>query len=192
MPGRSSLANIGHSCTSTRPSNTKATNASFTTEFDTAFAYRLMQEGISSRAITRLLSDMRLKPLHDQLSWRNPIELKFKMEMMGTNLAEAAGKWQKAEVAVGVRGSERAPRTHLLRHRCPLAAVRFLLGHHGFKDDLVYAPYRMVTKDDPPRRIYGEMASGDWWWKTQAAINVDGATVVPVIIASDKTQVTNH
>ncbi|KAF2715839.1 hypothetical protein K431DRAFT_289888, partial [Polychaeton citri CBS 116435] len=50
----------------------------------------------------------------------------------------------------------------------------------------------MWTSDENPRRIYSDMPSADWWWNTQEQIPHDGATVVPLIIASDKTQTTSH
>ena len=40
------------------------------------------------------------------------------------------------------------------------------------------------------RQIYSEMNTGDWWWDTQDQLPA-GATIVPVICASDKTHLTN-
>ena len=40
------------------------------------------------------------------------------------------------------------------------------------------------------RQIYSEINTGDWWWDTQDQLPA-GATIVPVICASDKTQLTN-
>jgi len=44
--------------------------------------------------------------------------------------------------------------------------------------------------DSEGRRIYSEMNTGDWWWDTQDQLPA-GATIVPVICASDKTHLTN-
>ncbi|TFK45446.1 hypothetical protein OE88DRAFT_1788392 [Heliocybe sulcata] len=40
--------------------------------------------------------------------------------------------------------------------------------------------------------MYFDMHTGKWWWNTQKAVeyNTPGATIIPVIISSDKTQVT--
>lgn len=66
-----------------------------------------------------------------------------------------------------------------------------MLGHEAFKDDLVLQPYRRYTAGDDTERVYTEMASADWWWETQEKLDVDNGTIVPLIIASDKTLVTN-
>jgi len=44
--------------------------------------------------------------------------------------------------------------------------------------------------DSEGRRIYGEMYTGDWWWDAQDQLPA-GATIVPVICASDITHLTN-
>jgi len=49
-------------------------------------------------------------------------------------------------------------------------------------------PVRLA--DSEGRRIYCEMNTGDWWWDTQDQLPA-GATIVPVICASDKTHLTN-
>ena len=70
--------------------------------------------------------------------------------------------------------------------------MRFFLGHEGFGESLIFEPHQLWSTDCPEKRIYGDMASADGWWQMQEAIGIPGATVVPLIIASDKTQVTNH
>jgi hypothetical protein len=66
------------------------------------------------------------------------------------------------------------------------ACLEFLPGFQPFKDDLVGEPEQITLGE---RRVYGEMNSGDWWWHMQSEIE-EGGTVVPVIIATDKTLMT--
>lgn len=40
-------------------------------------------------------------------------------------------------------------------------------------------------------QIRNEMHTGGWWWDTQSRL-LDGATVVPLLLSSDKTQLTLH
>ena len=40
-------------------------------------------------------------------------------------------------------------------------------------------------------RVYTDINTDDWWWELQGQLPV-GATVVPIIIATDKTQITQH
>lgn len=81
-----------------------------------------------------------------------------------------------------------------MRYRRVEDAIRFFLQHPGFRRDLVYEPYRLWTTSEDVgdrRRRYTEMASADWWWNTQLEIP-KGGTIVPLIVASDATLVTNH
>jgi len=62
------------------------------------------------------------------------------------------------------------------------------LAHLPFQAHLDFEPVRLADFDS--RRIYSEMNTGDWWWDTQDQLPA-GATIVPVIFASDKTHLTN-
>ncbi|QRV78328.1 helix loop helix DNA-binding domain protein [Ceratobasidium sp. AG-Ba] len=67
--------------------------------------------------------------------------------------------------------------------------IKMLLRDPRFIPHTRYAPerhYRSETKQD---RVYDEMWSGRWWWRMQ---NILGryATVVPIIISTDKTKLT--
>ncbi|KAG1771513.1 hypothetical protein EDD22DRAFT_947948 [Suillus occidentalis] len=61
-----------------------------------------------------------------------------------------------------------------------------------FADFLVFAPERHYTDDDETVRLYSDMHTGRWWWNTQKKLDEQkpGATIIPVIISTDKTQVT--
>ena len=74
-------------------------------------------------------------------------------------------------------------------YRDIVEVIRFLLGHRPFKDNLAYAPVKI--KNDNDRNVYNEMHTGEWWWETQLQIPV-GGTVVPIIISSDETVMTQH
>lgn len=65
----------------------------------------------------------------------------------------------------------------------------FLLRHGPFQDALTYVPERHFTADGA--RVYGEMHTGDWWWLQQEELP-EGATVVPLLLATDKTMLTDH
>ncbi|QRV96544.1 hypothetical protein RhiJN_24562 [Ceratobasidium sp. AG-Ba] len=67
--------------------------------------------------------------------------------------------------------------------------IRMLLGDRRFIPHTRYAPERHYTSETKRHRVYSEMWSGRWWWRMQ---NLLGryATVVPVILSSDKTKMT--
>ncbi|KAF5387453.1 hypothetical protein D9757_007829 [Collybiopsis confluens] len=80
----------------------------------------------------------------------------------------------------------------LIRHRDPIAAINALWGDPAFANELVYRPSKMFcnanqTEDE---RMVSEMWTGGFWNAAQHKIPV-GSTIAPVIIASDKTQLTN-
>ncbi|KAH8979571.1 hypothetical protein EDB86DRAFT_2814449, partial [Lactarius hatsudake] len=67
-----------------------------------------------------------------------------------------------------------------------------LFGNPEFAHDLVFAPERHYTDSTQTCRIYDEMYMGDWWWSVQTTLEAHcpGVTIIPVIISSDKTQLT--
>ncbi|KAJ7634868.1 hypothetical protein FB45DRAFT_830357 [Roridomyces roridus] len=83
-------------------------------------------------------------------------------------------------------------------HRDPVEVVRELLGNPSFQDQ-GYAPIRIFKefeegrgdgKDCFSNREYSEMWTADWWWEIQELLPI-GATLSPIIISSDKTQLTH-
>jgi hypothetical protein len=50
----------------------------------------------------------------------------------------------------------------------PVECVRELIGNPSFKDNH-YAPIKIYEDDKGHIRVYGEMCSGDLWWKIQVS-----------------------
>ncbi|VDB85587.1 unnamed protein product [Peniophora sp. CBMAI 1063] len=74
-----------------------------------------------------------------------------------------------------------------------LELLRELYGRPDFAPHLVFAPEKhFMLVGDTEERAYSEMHTGTWWWWVQMKIERKrpGATVVPLIISSDKTQLT--
>ena len=74
-------------------------------------------------------------------------------------------------------------------YRDVMKCIQLLLGQLAFKDHMDYQPVQLY--DDSGNRVYNEISSGNWWWKTQQEIP-DGGTLIPVLLASDKTQLTTY
>ncbi|KAJ2974809.1 hypothetical protein NUW54_g11836 [Trametes sanguinea] len=64
--------------------------------------------------------------------------------------------------------------------------VRELMGNASFRDSLVYGPQHHYVDEHGQTRLYENMWTGDWWWDVQTELP-PGATVAPIILASDKT-----
>jgi hypothetical protein len=75
-----------------------------------------------------------------------------------------------------------------LYYRDIFICIQFLLAHLPFQAHLDFELVRLA--DSESHGIYREMNTGDWWWDTQDRLPA-GATIVPVICASDKTHLTN-
>ncbi|KAI6020400.1 hypothetical protein BKA83DRAFT_4464679 [Pisolithus microcarpus] len=71
--------------------------------------------------------------------------------------------------------------------RDPVTCIRELIGNPAFHGDIAYTPEKVYTDCQGCTRQYDEMWTGDWWWETQRRLP-SGATVAPVVLASDKTE----
>ncbi|KAJ7261447.1 hypothetical protein C8J57DRAFT_1232312 [Mycena rebaudengoi] len=80
-----------------------------------------------------------------------------------------------------------------LWHRDPVECARELLGNPMFTNQ-EYVPRRVFKNRDSnsgaySNRVYSEMWTADWWWKVQKLLP-KGSTLAPIIISTDKTQLT--
>ncbi|KAI0824025.1 hypothetical protein BC628DRAFT_1381212 [Trametes gibbosa] len=77
-------------------------------------------------------------------------------------------------------------------YRDVLECIKALFGDPEFAPFLLTSPERHFTNEDETVRVYFDMNTGEWWWSVQEALDQrqEGGTVIPVIISSDKTQLT--
>ncbi|TDL13314.1 hypothetical protein BD410DRAFT_701578, partial [Rickenella mellea] len=78
---------------------------------------------------------------------------------------------------------------HLIQYRNPVHAIQSLWGNPAHTEQLVYRPEKMWSNSSKDSQLYNEMWTGDWWWKMQDLLP-EGATISPVILSTDKTQLT--
>ncbi|KAF8259555.1 hypothetical protein EI94DRAFT_1780663 [Lactarius quietus] len=73
-----------------------------------------------------------------------------------------------------------------------LRCIGALFRDPDFVPHLIFAPEKHYASEEKRERVYHDMHTGAWWWKTQAAVEkvTPGATIVPVLILTDKTQLT--
>ncbi|KIK32995.1 hypothetical protein CY34DRAFT_27121 [Suillus luteus UH-Slu-Lm8-n1] len=70
--------------------------------------------------------------------------------------------------------------------RDPVDCICELMGNPAFENMVGYAPERVFADDEGRSRQFDEMWTGDWWWEMQGRLQ-EGAVVALVILASDKT-----
>ncbi|KAI0372511.1 hypothetical protein BV20DRAFT_1034577 [Pilatotrama ljubarskyi] len=77
-------------------------------------------------------------------------------------------------------------------YRDIIACVRALFSDPELMGLLVFRPERHYADPEHQVRVYFDMHTGEWWWSTQEQLDRErpGATMVPIIISSDKTQLT--
>ncbi|KAJ3815928.1 hypothetical protein F5876DRAFT_29486 [Lentinula aff. lateritia] len=73
-----------------------------------------------------------------------------------------------------------------------IECIQSLYGNPDHSQYLCFSPERHYADPDNTVRLYHDFNTGKWWWNTQEALEADkpGATIIPIIISSDKTQVT--
>jgi hypothetical protein len=69
-------------------------------------------------------------------------------------------------------GPDGKPATENLElwRRNPIDCIRDLIGNPSFHKHVAYGPERIYADDKGGSRIFDEMWTGDWWWKTQVCV----------------------
>jgi hypothetical protein len=75
-------------------------------------------------------------------------------------------EWRAQELIVGKGEHERV---HIVYKRLIVDVIRELLGSPSFKDVMRYAPEKHWTSAEQTSRIFGEMWTGNWWWRQQVS-----------------------
>ncbi|RPD58107.1 hypothetical protein L226DRAFT_467289 [Lentinus tigrinus ALCF2SS1-7] len=153
----------------------------FVSKLDWEVARWAKMRGPGSTAVTELLEINDLVRLLG-LSFKNSGELN---RIIDNDLTSGRPRFTRREVIVAGQAFE-------VFYRDVIACVRALYGDPEFAGILVFTPERHYADGDHTVRVYFDMHTGRWWWDTQAAIEKrrPGATIIPIIISSDKTQLT--
>jgi hypothetical protein len=57
--------------------------------------------------------------------------------------------------------------TPVLLYRDPVDAIKYLLARPSLAKHMTFAPRKVWEDSDRRSRLYSEMATGNWWWRTQ-------------------------
>ncbi|KAL0571739.1 hypothetical protein V5O48_010221 [Marasmius crinis-equi] len=133
-------------------------------------------------------------PFSSQIDWEIPgvvdaLGLSFKNteELNKIIDTQLPGRpvFKRAEAVVGDEAFE-------FYHRDVLECVRALWGDPDLSSYLIMCPERHYMDSTRQKRLFHSMHTGRWWWATQKRVEQThpGATIIPVILSSDKTQLT--
>ncbi|KAH9066109.1 hypothetical protein EDB83DRAFT_2506349 [Lactarius deliciosus] len=171
--------------TSHKPGSTATTLgnsvwAPFRSQCDWEFTRWAKMRGAMASAVTALLAI----PLIDKLG------LSYKTSAELNNLIDKAlpgrPSFQCEDLVIGGE-------TLQFHYRDIVPCIRSLFGNPEFAHELVFTPERHYTDAERTCRVYSEMHMGDWWWSIQMSLEARnaGATVILLIISSDKTLLTH-
>lgn len=157
----------------------------FKSEMEYAFALWLAKTKVSKGEVDAFFQDNRLEAMHNSFSYNNANEWQVKMHDILDGIPE--DEWQRKEFQFSP-DQYTTPICHVI-YRDIIKVIKFLIGHPPFEEDLVYAPIRLRNQAD--QRIYTELHTGNWWWDIQRQLPRD-ATVIPLLLGTDKTMLTQH
>ncbi|KIL54184.1 hypothetical protein M378DRAFT_93004 [Amanita muscaria Koide BX008] len=77
-------------------------------------------------------------------------------------------------------------------YRDIIACIHALYGDPDFAHEMLYVPEQHFKDEEGKQRLFHEMNTGKWWWKMQEVLEAQkpGATLIPIILSSDRTQIT--
>ncbi|KAJ7707200.1 hypothetical protein B0H14DRAFT_3643699, partial [Mycena olivaceomarginata] len=136
--------------------------------------------GAGSTAFTDLLDIGRVRESLD-LSYGTSVQLNKIID----DKLPSRPKFTRSEVVINGE-------VFTLYSRDILECVRALWGETDFAPYLFVVPEKHYIDKGKTIRMYHNMHTGKWWWSTQEAVEKDnpGTTIIPIIISSDKTQLT--
>ncbi|KIJ65793.1 hypothetical protein HYDPIDRAFT_109810 [Hydnomerulius pinastri MD-312] len=153
----------------------------FTSSMEWKFVRWAKLRGPSSTAVSDLLE---IEGVHERLglSFKNSQELN---KIIDKGLPAQRPRFHRKEVVVAGEALD-----FYMRNIMECAAALF--GDPEFAKDLIFLPERHYADEDQTQRLYHDLHTGKWWWQTQKSVEerTPGATIVPILLSSDKTQVT--
>ncbi|KAJ3715707.1 hypothetical protein C8R42DRAFT_725514 [Lentinula raphanica] len=156
--------------------------APFESEVDWKIAHWAKLRGPSSTALSELLAmDGVCEKLN--LSYRSANQLNA---IIDKDLPSVRPKFRRQEITVQGQSYE-------MYFRDILECIKSLYGDAEFAEYLKFAPERHYESADRSEALYHDMHTTGWWWSTQEKLDKyagPGRTVIPIILSSDKTQVT--
>ncbi|KAJ7897902.1 hypothetical protein B0H14DRAFT_3581502 [Mycena olivaceomarginata] len=154
--------------------------APFNSKVDWEVARWAKLRGSGSTAFTDLLKIDGVAQMLG-LSYQNSVELNSIID----GKLPGRPKFTRSEVVVAGEVFE-------LYSRDIIECIKALFGDTEFAPYLLVVPERHYADKDQTIRLYHNMHTGKWWWSTQKQIEKTnpGATIIPILLSSDKTQLT--
>ncbi|EJD33325.1 hypothetical protein AURDEDRAFT_77066 [Auricularia subglabra TFB-10046 SS5] len=149
----------------------------FPSEADWEFSKWAKTEAVSNGAVDRLLA---IRHLHDQLRTKSMRDINKRVDSLPS----------PAHFSHFTTPSPLSDDVFDCYYRDALEVVADLLADPAFAGQLSFAPCKTFTDSTCTTRLYTELNTGDWAHETQLLLP-DGATLLSIILSSDKTELTS-
>ncbi|KAH9950697.1 hypothetical protein B0H21DRAFT_776616 [Amylocystis lapponica] len=162
----------------------------FDTRDEWELAQWLMTSGVSQTAIDEYLQ-LPITRQRTQPSFHNKRTFLKKIDSLPQGPGWSCEPWDVTGDLLDEEGKPMVETLELWK-RNPVKCVKELIGNPAFREAIKYVPEKLyahagMRSED---RIFDEMWTGNWWWDTQIKLPPD-ATIAPIIISSDKTQLSH-
>ncbi|KAF8593456.1 hypothetical protein BDV93DRAFT_482428 [Ceratobasidium sp. AG-I] len=108
------------------------------------------------------------------------------MLMQDIDALPSGPAWSICEITIHETG-QKTQRSYLFMRNI-IDVVHALMADPSFEHEMRYAPVRIWTTQERTSRVYSNPWTGDWWWRMQICLPDKMATIIPIFIASDRTQ----
>ena len=113
---------------------------------------------------SKLRESLRDTASSDNITFKSWHDLNKKMTELAEETSTANVEWQRGTVRYGALSRNKDKAVEYF-YRDVQESVQFLLEQPCFEPHLTYKPVRDF--DDTGARCYGELNTGDWWWRQQ-------------------------
>ncbi len=160
---------------------------SFINERNYALAHWFHEFECTKKNVNRFFRDERFVSMHEELSFNNADEWLNQLNRIHCEFQ--SNVWKKTKITLNQTHIDDANTIAHVQSRDVVDNIRFLLNHESFDSYLFYTSIRQFN--DENERIYIEMHTKNWWWKTQKKLSFE-TTIVSLFIVTDKTMLTQH
>ena len=101
---------------------------------------------------------------HSFLSFKNGAD----SQMLMANISDdhALGEWE-LHTLEDMRWNDNQQRQIKYCSRDINTSMGWLIRQLAYAEHQIFAPQRCFESDTPPKRLYTEMHTADWWWETK-------------------------
>ena len=146
--------------------------------------------------VNNFFDDLRLESLWQYVSFKSDAIWMNMLNFMKNDILNDA--WSETTIEIESNIEDFQSNRYFIYYRDVMKIIEFLVEHRSFVKNLAYVSIRKYAIDDlnnvditkVDSRIWIEMHTTDWWWRTQTQL-LDNVIVVSILLTTNKTLLTN-